>query len=196
MSMANFDATLEGWVRLDEGETRIPTDVRLGAENVIYSNIDAVATLTDTYDWQLREAIYAFAGGTDADTIDGAASLYRIEADGLTGDDQIIGSDFGDRLVGCEGADRFFHTGDAGHGTGWIQDFGAADGVVLFCGGAATADQFQVNFGNTSGAGSAGVAEAFVIHQPTGQILWALVDGAAQDEITLRLGGQQFDLLA
>jgi hypothetical protein len=40
------------------------------------------------------------------------------------------------------------------------------------------------------------MAEAFVIFRPTGQIMWALVDGAGQDQITLQLGSQIFDLLA
>ena len=38
--------------------------------------------------------------------------------------------------------------------------------------------------------------EAFVIYKPTGQILWALVDGGGQDSINLQIGGDTFDLLA
>jgi len=37
----------------------------------------------------------------------------------------------------------------------------------------------------TESAGAVGIAEAFVIYRPTGQILWALVDGAGQDSILL-----------
>ena len=59
----------------------------------------------------------------------------------------------------------------------------------------ASASQFQVNYANTPGAGAAGVAEAFVIYRPTGQILWALVDGGEQDSINLQIGGEVFDLL-
>jgi hypothetical protein len=66
---------------------------------------------------------------------------------------------------------------------------------VLVYGGTAAADDFQVNHAGTVGAGLAGVAEAFVIHRPSGQILWALVDGDAQDRIILSVGGQAFDLL-
>jgi hypothetical protein len=40
------------------------------------------------------------------------------------------------------------------------------------------------------------VDEAFVIYRPTGQILWALVDGEAQGAIVLDIGGQVFDLLS
>jgi hypothetical protein len=34
-----------------------------------------------------------------------------------------------------------------------------------------------------------------VIYRPTGQIIWALVDGAAEDNMTLQIGGTEFDLL-
>jgi hypothetical protein len=53
-----------------------------------------------------------------------------------------------------------------------------------------------VNVTETANAGQAGVQEAFVIYRPTGQILWALVDGDAQGAINLQIGGQVFDLLA
>lgn len=308
MSMANFDATLAGWSQLDAGETQIQSKLTLGAEGLTYSNLDAVNTLTTLYNWTISGATYAFAGSDADETIDGSASLYRVVTDGLTGDDQLIGSAMNDHLSGSEGADtlngglgldtliggdgddfifggageadlrdvvyagagndsvdggygndelrgdagndtllggfgadtliggsdddvlsgsalsdvifggsgddfinggfgfdrlnggtgtdRFFHTGDTGHGSDWVQDYSAAEGDVLLFGGAATIDQFQINFAETANTGTAGVAEAFVIHQPTGHILWALVDGQAQDEITLRLGGQDFDLLA
>ncbi|KIC46116.1 hypothetical protein RA29_20310, partial [Tateyamaria sp. ANG-S1] len=62
-------------------------------------------------------------------------------------------------------------------------------------GGQATRDQFQVNITNTASAGADGVDEAFVIYRPTGQILWALVDGDGQDQINIRIAGQEFDLL-
>ena len=44
------------------------------------------------------------------------------------------------------------------------------------------------------GAGADDVAEALVIYRPTGQILWALIDGAGQDEINLQIAGQIYDL--
>jgi Ca2+-binding RTX toxin-like protein len=102
-----------------------------------------------------------------------------------------------DRLNGGAGADTFFHLGVFDHGSDWVQDYAAAEDDVLATGIAgATASQFQVNFATTAGAGAAGVAEAFVIYRPTGQILWALVDGAGQGQINLQIGGQVFDLLA
>ncbi|MEM8692395.1 MAG: hypothetical protein AAGG57_12650, partial [Pseudomonadota bacterium] len=63
-------------------------------------------------------------------------------------------------------------------------------------GGDAGISDFRVNFANTANAGEPDIDEAFVVYRPTGQILWALIDGAAQDEITLRIGTSEFDLLA
>ena len=34
-----------------------------------------------------------------------------------------------------------------------------------------------------------------MIYKPTGQILWALVDGAGQDSINLQIGAEIYDLL-
>ena len=67
-------------------------------------------------------------------------------------------------------------------------------------GAAATVADFQVNLAHTSDAGGerAGddaVQEAFVTYIPTGQIIWALVDGGGQTEINLQIGGEVFDLL-
>jgi Ca2+-binding RTX toxin-like protein len=116
---------------------------------------------------------------------------------GNAGADTLNGGFGHDRLNGGAGADRFFHVGVAGHGSDWIQDYNAAEGDVLVSGQAgAMRSQFQVNITHTPGAGAAGVQEAFVIYRPTGQILWALVDGAGQDSINIQIGGQIFDLLA
>ncbi|WP_052249760.1 calcium-binding protein [Tateyamaria sp. ANG-S1] len=145
----------------------------------------------------------SIAGGFGADTVIGGA-----------GDDTLTGSAFGDLIFGSDGfdfinggfgsdrvnggadGDRFFHLGIADHGSDWIQDYNAAEGDVLVYGGNATRDQFQVNVTNTANAGADDVDEAFVIYRPTGQILWALVDGDGQSEINIRIGGQEFDLLA
>ncbi|MBE2274700.1 MAG: hypothetical protein IAE87_00180, partial [Rhodobacteraceae bacterium] len=98
---------------------------------------------------------------------------------GGAGSDTLNGGFGHDRLNGGAGADRFFHIGVAGHGSDWIQDYSGDARDILVCGLAgAMRSQFQVNIANTPGAGAAGVQEAFVIYRPTGQILWALVDGA------------------
>lgn len=133
-------------------------------------------------------------GGAGDDVLSGGAGSDRIF--GGDGFDFINGGFGSDRLNGGAGADKFFHAGSAGHGSDWIQDYSAAEGDLLVFGAAADAADFQVNLSNTAGAGDVGTDEAFVIHKPTGQILWALVDGAAQDEIRVSLDGETFDLLA
>ncbi|MGR3378675.1 calcium-binding protein [Salipiger abyssi] len=115
---------------------------------------------------------------------------------GGNGNDFINGGFGHDRVNGGAGADRFYHLGVEGHGSDWIQDFSDAEGDTLYFGGTATVDDFQVNFTETANAGTAGVEEAFVVYRPTGQILWALVDGGAQDHIDLLIGGVSYDLLA
>ena len=96
---------------------------------------------------------------------------------------------------GGDGADDFYHLGIFNHGSDWIQDYDAAEGDVLVFGNAdATRAQFQINVATTPNAGAADVDEAFIIYRPTGQIMWALVDGDGQDEINLQIGSQIYDL--
>ncbi|MFN3938877.1 MAG: calcium-binding protein, partial [Gemmobacter sp.] len=115
---------------------------------------------------------------------------------GNAGNDFLNGGFGSDRMNGGTGADTFYHLGVADHGSDWVQDYSAAEGDLLAFGLAgATRAQFQVNFANTPSAGSADVAEAFIIYRPTGQIIWALVDGAGQDQINITLGGEVFNLL-
>jgi Ca2+-binding RTX toxin-like protein len=143
------------------------------------------------------------AGGFGADTVIGGAgndtltgSAYGDEIFGSDGLDFINGGFGHDRVNGGDGADRFYHLGIADHGSDWIQDYNAADGDVLMWGGAAaTAADFQINTADTANAGVDGVSESFVIYRPTGQIMWALVDGNAQSSINIQIAGQTFDLL-
>jgi RTX calcium-binding nonapeptide repeat (4 copies) len=143
------------------------------------------------------------AGGFGADTVIGGAgndtltgSAYGDEIFGSDGLDFINGGFGHDRVNGGAGADQFYHLGIADHGSDWIQDYNAADGDVLMWGGAAaTADDFQINTADTANAGVDGVSESFVIYRPTGQIMWALVDGDAQSQINIQIAGQTFDLM-
>ncbi len=132
-------------------------------------------------------------GGTGDDQLTGQAwSDLIFGGDGI----DFVNGGFGhDRVNGGAGADRFFHIGNLGHGSDWIQDYSADDGDALMYGASATRDQFQINFTETANAGVAGVEEAFVIYRPTGQILWALVDGGGQTEINLLLNGTEYNLL-
>ncbi len=134
-------------------------------------------------------------GGSGNDTLAGQAFSDQIF--GGDGNDFINGGFGHDRIYGGAGADRFFHLGVAGHGTDWIRDYTGSDGDVLVFGSAgATPDQFSVNFATTPNAGDGATQEAFVIYRPTGQILWALIDGAANDQIWLQIGTTTYDLLA
>ncbi|WP_311199805.1 hypothetical protein [Jannaschia sp. M317] len=133
-------------------------------------------------------------GGTGNDTLTGSA--FGDVIFGGDGMDFVNGGFGSDRVNGGTGGDTFFHLGIADHGSDWIQDYNAADGDVLAYGGNATRDQFQINVTTTPTAGADDVQEAFVIYRPSGQILWALVDGDGQAEINLRLNGQVFDLTA
>lgn len=142
-------------------------------------------------------------GGFGSDTLIGGEGHDALSGSALSdlmfggeGDDYLNGGFGFDRMNGGGGADRFFHLGDRGHGSDWIQDYSAAEGDVLEFGGTGSVDQFQVNFATTGHAGDPAIMEAFVIYRPTGQILWALVDGAGQDSINLMIDGTQYDLLA
>ncbi|MGR3377337.1 hypothetical protein [Salipiger abyssi] len=133
-------------------------------------------------------------GGTGDDALTGQAWSDAIF--GGDGDDFINGGFGHDRVNGGAGADRFFHLGADGHGSDWIQDYSAAEGDrLVYGGGAAVADDFLVQRATTPGAGAAGVQEIFITHIPSGDLLWALVDGDAQASITVTAGGTSFDLL-
>ena len=150
------------------------------------------------------------AGGFGADTIEGqdgddviTGSAFSDQVFGGNGDDFVNGGFGHDRVNGGAGADKFFHVGIEGHGSDWIQDYDSAEGdVLVFGNAAASASDFQVNFAHTADsagerAGADDVMEAFVIYKPTGQIMWALVDGQGQASIDLSIGGgTPFDLLA
>ena len=142
------------------------------------------------------------SGGFGTDTVIGADGNDVLTGEawsdilyGGAGNDFINGGFGYDRMNGGSGADRFFHLGVADHGSDWIQEYNAAEGDVLVFGRAGTRDQFQVNFTETANAGEGGVEEAFVVYRPTGQILWALVDGGGQDSLNLVIGGVHYDLL-
>jgi Ca2+-binding RTX toxin-like protein len=133
-------------------------------------------------------------GGTGNDTLIGGPlgdMLY-----GGDGNDYLNGGYGHDRMAGGAGADTFYHLGIASHGSDWIQDYSGTERDKLLFGAAATRADFQVNYAETPNAGTAGVQEAFVIYKPTGQIIWALVDGGAQDHIYLQIGNTTYDLMS
>ncbi|MDP7150637.1 MAG: nidogen-like domain-containing protein [Paracoccaceae bacterium] len=132
-------------------------------------------------------------GGFGADQINGESGGDSLtgsaRADvliGGAGDDFLNGGWGFDRLTGGDGADRFFHLGVPDHGSDWVTDYSAVEGDVLVFGGSAIAEDFIVQYATTEGAGADWTREAFVTYIPTGEILWALVDGEGE-EILLRL---------
>ncbi|MDO6484720.1 calcium-binding protein [Shimia thalassica] len=132
-------------------------------------------------------------GQAGNDTLNGSALAdFMFGGDG----DDFVNGGFGhDLLNGGAGADEFFHLGVSDHGSDWVQDYSAADGDVLVFGDStASASDFRVQLANTENAGSDAAAEAFVVHRPTGQVLWALVDGADEASINLRIVGLDYDL--
>ncbi len=144
------------------------------------------------------------SGGFGTDTVIGAAGDDVLTGQawsdllyGGAGNDFVNGGFGYDRVNGGEGADRFYHLGVADHGSDWIQDFSARDGDVLVFGGrGAAASDFLVQMAETANAGEAGVQEAFITHIPTGNLLWALVDGDGERAINIQLDGDVFNLLA
>ncbi|MEP3632940.1 MAG: calcium-binding protein [Shimia thalassica] len=131
-------------------------------------------------------------GGTGQDTLNGGS--YADVLFGGDGADFLNGGFGFDRLNGGAGSDRFYHAGVRGHGTDWVQDYQASENDVLVFAGDADAADFHLAISTTPGAGSDTVAEVFVTHVPTLQILWALVDGAAQDTLVIRTDQGDFDL--
>ncbi|UWQ93924.1 DUF285 domain-containing protein (plasmid) [Rhodobacteraceae bacterium M382] len=83
MSMDNFDATLDGWAQLDPGETRVPRNISLGAEDLIYSNVTAFDSLEIDFSWAITGARYWLEDSAENDRLDGSGGAYRIVTDGL-----------------------------------------------------------------------------------------------------------------
>ncbi|MEY8837751.1 calcium-binding protein, partial [Cribrihabitans sp. XS_ASV171] len=167
-----------------------------------YPGID---TILDEFDFDLTgtETDDVIWGGKEDDSLTGSDGNDSLS--GQAGRDVLSGgegADFlnggwgsHDRLSGGAGADRFFHAGHAGHGSDWITDADFAEGDRLMFGKSASPDEFQVNIATAPDAGDAAIPEAFVIWKPSGQILWALMDGAAQDAIVITAGGTEFELV-
>ncbi|SEO03058.1 calcium-binding protein [Palleronia pelagia] len=115
---------------------------------------------------------------------------------GGDGDDFINGGFGSDQIVSGSGNDRIYHAGVSGHGSDWVQDFDGDVDVLLLGKPNADSADLHVNFASSANSGSPDVDEAFVIFKATGQILWALVDGAGLERINVQAGPATFDLLA
>ena len=133
-------------------------------------------------------------GGAGNDTLLGGAGVDSLI--GGAGNDSLTGGLDADILTGGLGTDQFIHAGFAVDGTDWITDYKAAEkDVLVFTGSGVTRAQFRVDFALVEGQGSAGIAEASVVHIPSGRAIWAITDGAAMTDILLKLGSTSFDLI-
>lgn len=133
-------------------------------------------------------------GGAGNDTLLGGAGVDSLI--GGAGNDSLTGGLDADTLTGGLGTDQFIHAGFAVDGTDWITDYKAAEkDVLVFTGSGVTRAQFRVDFALVEGQGSAGIAEASVVHIPSGRAIWAITDGAAMTDILLKLGSTSFDLI-
>lgn len=132
-------------------------------------------------------------GDGDANWIDGSTgndSLY-----GRDGNDWLSGGSGMDRLTGGRGADTFVirTLSEAGD---FILDYNPAEGDTLEVGLAGLSrGDLDVRFQVVAGQGQSGVAEAQVLHRPSGQVLFTLVDGAGLTDIFLKIGNTSYDLL-
>jgi serralysin len=145
----------------------------------------------------------SLVAGPGADTLNGGSGNDTLTCgawsdvlSGGAGNDLLDGGPGHDRETGGAGADRFVHDLSDTIGGDWIADYSAPQGdVLVFTGATATAQDFSVRT-VAAGAGSAAVDEVEIVYAPTGQVLWTLIDGAAQSQIWVQSGGHGFDLLA
>lgn len=135
MSLANMDATLRGWAKLDTaaGETAIQNNVTWSIAN--YTDATARQHLIDTYNWTINGGVIsggAIAGSnTLGDSMDYSASVTSQILHSLGGNDSIIGGSAGDWIVGGAGNDTLtgnagsdtFHYGFTNAGSDTITDF-------------------------------------------------------------------------
>ncbi|MCV6825653.1 MULTISPECIES: calcium-binding protein [Halocynthiibacter] len=147
------------------------------------------------YGWHGNDLLIGH-GGNDVMTGEGGMD----HMDGGDGDDFFNGGWAHDTMRGGDGADVFYHAGVEGHASDWIADYDADEGDILYFGSGITENDFQINYTNTpEGDGYSGddnIMESFIIYRPTGQIIFALVDGAGADSVFGVINGTTYDLLA
>lgn len=148
-----------------------------------------------------NSAANLLSGNAGADRLwgrDGHDQLYggagRDTLYGGTGNDSLDGGTGKDLLFGDAGADQFWHNGTSASATDRIADYDASEGDLLVFTGSATRSQFSLHFARLAGHGSA-KSEAIITHSPSGRVLWTLTDAAGIEDVYLRLGGTNFDLI-
>lgn len=132
-------------------------------------------------------------GDGRANRIDGGGGIDRLYGRG--GKDRLEGGEGADWLTGGSGADTFVlrRLGDAGDR---VLDYRAAEGDRLEISAAwVTRGDLEVRFQAVAGLGKPGLAEALVVHRPSGQVLFTLVDAAGQSELFVQIGTVTYDLM-
>lgn len=153
----------------------------------------------------------ALFGNRRDNLLSGLAGKDRLTGQG--GNDTLLGGEAGDQLFGGKGGDLL----QGGLGADVLKGGGGADRFVLLSLAeagdrvmdyrAAQGDRLEIaatgisrsdldlRFDTVAGLGKAGVAEALVLHRPSGQVLFTLVDGAGQTDILLQIGAITYDLI-
>lgn len=147
-------------------------------------------------------SIEGLRGSPFGDRLYGDAGTNWIEGGGgndwlfgRDGNDRLDGGAGMDRLIGGRGADTFVlrrlsEAGDV------ISDYdpAAGDALAITVAGLQRAD-LAVRVQAVAGQGAAGTPEALILHRPSGQVLFTLVDAGRLDDIFLRIGSVSYDLL-
>jgi serralysin len=147
-------------------------------------------------------SIEGLRGSPFGDRLYGDAGSNGIEGGGgndwlfgRDGNDRLDGGAGIDRLIGGRGADTFVlrHLSEAGD---VILDYdpAAGDALAITVAGLQRAD-LAVRVQTLAGQGAAGTPEALILHRPSGQVLFTLVDAGRLDDIFLRIGSVSYDLL-
>ncbi len=132
-------------------------------------------------------------GNAGEDQLIGGVGLDQLY--GGDGDDTLTGGAEADRLTGGSGADVFV-IASLTDGGDVVQDYSYAEGdsLLLTLAGVSRSD-LTVSFAPRPGIGHTSQAEVLVTHQPSGQLLWIISDGALLDHLYLRIGGVTYDLV-
>lgn len=118
MSVANMDATLRGWAKLNDGES-LKNSVTLGVAN--YSDATTVDFLQGTYSWTINNGtqqspagmVVGSTGNDTGTTLDKSASPTGWTIHALRGNDTVKGSSAADHIYGGGGNDTLTGNGGA-----------------------------------------------------------------------------------
>ena len=109
------------------------------------------------------------------------------------GNDTLAGDGGNDYLLGGAGYDFFRHDGTLASGSDVIADFDGAQDTLFFTNRSARESSFTLRWRNTGG--DDGLLDAQIIYEPTGEVIWTLLDAEGEDHIWLSVGNAQYDLL-